>query len=38
MVEVTRTLNNKGKIVKRGGKMILNLGIANKYLIKMMEP
>jgi hypothetical protein len=38
MVEVTRTLNNKGKIVKRGGKMILNLGIANKYLIKIMEP
>jgi hypothetical protein len=38
MAKVTRTLNNRGKIVKRGGKMILNLGIANKYLIKMMEP
>jgi hypothetical protein len=38
MVEVTRTLNNKGKIVKRGEKLILNLGIANKYLIKIMEP
>jgi hypothetical protein len=37
MVEVTRTLKNRGKIVKRGGKMILNLGIANKYLINMME-
>jgi hypothetical protein len=38
MVEVTRTLNNRGKIVKRGGKMILNLGLANKYLVQMMEP
>jgi hypothetical protein len=37
MVEVTRTLKNRGKIVKRGGKMILNLGFANKYLINMME-
>jgi hypothetical protein len=38
MVEVTRALNNRQKIDKRGGKMILNIGIANKYLIKMMEP
>jgi hypothetical protein len=37
MVEVTRTLKNRGKIVKRGGKMILNLGLANKYLMNMME-
>jgi hypothetical protein len=29
MVEVTRTLENRGKIVKRGGKIILNLGLAN---------
>jgi hypothetical protein len=37
MVEVTRTLKNRGKIVKRGGKMILNLGLANNYLMNMME-
>jgi hypothetical protein len=37
MVEVTRTLENRGKIVKRGGKIILNLGLANKYLMNMME-
>jgi hypothetical protein len=37
MVEVTRTLKNRGKIVKRGGKIILNLGLAKKYLINMME-
>jgi hypothetical protein len=37
MVEVTRTLENTGKIDKRGGKMILNLGLANNYLINMME-
>jgi hypothetical protein len=37
MVEVTRTLENRGKIVKRGGKMISNLGLANKYLMNTME-
>jgi hypothetical protein len=37
MVEVTGTLKNRGKIVKRGGKMILNLGLANKYLMNTME-
>jgi hypothetical protein len=37
MVEVTRPLENRGKIVKRGGKIFLNLGIANKYLMNMME-
>jgi len=37
MVGVIRTLKNRGKIVKRGGKMILNLGLANKYLMNMME-
>jgi hypothetical protein len=37
MVGVTGTLENRGKIVKRGGKMILNLGLANKYLMNMME-
>jgi hypothetical protein len=34
---VTRTLKNGGKIVKKGEKIILNLGLANKYLINMME-
>jgi hypothetical protein len=34
---VTRTLKNRGKIVKRGGKIILNLGLAKHYLINMME-
>jgi hypothetical protein len=29
MVEATRTLKNRGKLVKRGGKIILNLGLAN---------
>jgi hypothetical protein len=29
MAEVTETLNNRGKIQKRVGKIILNLGIAN---------
>jgi hypothetical protein len=37
MSEVTRTLEIRGKIVKRGGKMILNLGLANRYLMNMME-
>jgi hypothetical protein len=37
MVEVTRTLKNRGKIAKKGGKIILNLGLANKYLMNMME-
>jgi hypothetical protein len=34
---VTGTLNNRRKIQKRGEKIILNLGLANKYHIKMME-
>jgi hypothetical protein len=34
---VTGTLKNRGKIAKRGGKMILNLGVANKYLINLVE-
>jgi hypothetical protein len=34
---VTGTLNNRGKIEKRGGKIILNLGLANYDPIKMME-
>jgi len=29
MAEVTGTLNNRGKIEKRGGKIILNLGLTN---------
>jgi len=29
VAEVAGTLNNRGKIQKRGGKIILNLGIAN---------
>jgi hypothetical protein len=29
MAEVTGTLNNRGKIEKRGGKIILNLGLIN---------
>jgi len=37
MVEVTRTLKNRGKIAKRGRKIILNLGLANKYPNNMME-
>jgi hypothetical protein len=37
MVEATRTLKNRGKLVKRGGKIILNLGLAIKYLMNMME-
>jgi len=37
MVEVTRPLKNRGKIAKKGGKIILNLGLANKYPINMME-
>jgi hypothetical protein len=37
MAEVTRTLRNRGKIVKRGGKMILNLGQGNKYLMNMIQ-
>jgi hypothetical protein len=37
MAEVITALKNRGKIVKGVGKMILNLGIANKYPIKMME-
>jgi hypothetical protein len=35
--EATRTLNNSGKLDNMGGKIILNLGLANKYLMKMME-
>ena len=31
------TLKNRGKIAKRGKKMILNLGWANKYIMNMME-
>jgi hypothetical protein len=38
MAEVITTLNNRRKIDKGGGKIILNLGIANTYLMKMMEP
>jgi hypothetical protein len=34
---VTRTLKNRGKIVKKGEKIILNLGLAKNYLINMME-
>jgi hypothetical protein len=30
-------LKNTGKIEKREGKIILNLGLANKYLMNMME-
>jgi hypothetical protein len=37
VAEVTRTLNNCGKLDKREGKIFLNLGLANKYLIEMME-
>jgi hypothetical protein len=37
MVGATRTLKNRGKLVKRRGKIILNLGLANKYLMNMME-
>jgi hypothetical protein len=37
MAEVITALKNRGKIVKGVGKMILNLGIANKYPMKMME-
>jgi hypothetical protein len=37
MFEVTRALNNRQKIVKRREKIILNLGLANKYLMNMME-
>jgi hypothetical protein len=37
MAEVTGTLENSGKLDKRGGKIILNLGLANKYLMNMME-
>jgi len=37
MAEVTETLKNRGKIVRRGEKIILNLGLANKYLMNMME-
>jgi hypothetical protein len=29
MAEVTGALNNRGKIEKRGGKIILNLGLTN---------
>jgi len=29
MVEATETLKNRGKIQKRVGKIILNLGLAN---------
>jgi hypothetical protein len=35
---VTGALKNRGKIQKRGGKIILNLGWTNWYLMKMMEP
>jgi hypothetical protein len=37
MAEVTGTLKNRGKIVKRGGKIILNLELANKYLMNMIQ-
>jgi hypothetical protein len=37
VAEVTGTLNNSENLDKKGGKIFLNLGLANKYLIKMME-
>jgi hypothetical protein len=37
MFEVTRALKNRQKIVKGREKIILNLGLANKYLMNMME-
>jgi len=37
VAEVTGTLNNRGNLDNKGGKIFLNLEIANKYLIKMME-
>jgi hypothetical protein len=37
MVEVTRTLKNRGKIDKRREEIILTLGLANKDPMKMME-
>ena len=33
----TRTLKNRGKFQKRVGKIIVKFGLANKYLMKMME-
>jgi hypothetical protein len=37
MAEVTETLKNRGKIVKMEGKIILNLGSDNKYLVNMIK-
>lgn len=37
VAEVTRTLNNSGKLDKRGEKLFLNLGLANYDPVKMME-
>jgi hypothetical protein len=37
VAEVTGTLNNRGNLEKKGGRIFLNLELANKYLIKMME-
>jgi len=33
----TRALKDRGKIQKRVGKTIVNFGLANTYLMKMME-
>jgi len=35
---VAGALNNRRKIIKRGGKIILNHGLTKKYPMNMMEP
>jgi hypothetical protein len=35
---VAGALKKRGEIKTRGGKIILNLGLTNWYLMKIMEP